>query len=249
MDIVIDPEFRDLIPALSEEELNGLEKSIVENGFNPAFPLIIWKDYNILVEGHNRYNVCMKHNIEPLVIEQEFESREHVMSWMLDNQLSRRNLTTEQKNDLIGKKYNLEKKSRGGAKGNNCTLNVADKIAKEFDVSPRSVKNAGKYNKSLDQISETCSIKRADLMSKTSINDVNNIVKMNVDEQKEVVDKLVNREITSLKEVQIERPVMITFFVGLENKNRMTSMLGKLNKDQLINELIYEAWHRLQNPS
>lgn len=66
MEIVIDPEFRDLIPTLSEEELNGLEKSIVENGFNPAFPLIIWKGHNILVEGHNRYAICRKHNIEPL---------------------------------------------------------------------------------------------------------------------------------------------------------------------------------------
>jgi hypothetical protein len=244
MEIVIDPEFRDLIPALSEEELNGLEKSIVENGFNPAFPLIVWKGHNILVEGHNRYNVCMKHDIEPLVIEQYFESREQVMSWMIENQLSRRNLTTEQKNDLIGKKYNFEKKSRGGAKGNNCTLNVANKVAEEFDVSSKSVKNAGKYSESLDKISETCCIRRSDLMSKTSMHDVNEIAKMNINEQKVVVNKLVNGEITSLKETQIERSVMITFSVALENKNRMVSMLGMLNKDQWLNELIHEAWIR-----
>ena len=52
MGFKIDNEFRDLIPALRPEELEGLEQSIKEDGCRD--PLIIWEEEGILVDGHNR---------------------------------------------------------------------------------------------------------------------------------------------------------------------------------------------------
>ena len=51
------------------EERKRLENNILENGFNPAFPIITWN--NTIVDGHNRYNICKKHGIEFSTISQE----------------------------------------------------------------------------------------------------------------------------------------------------------------------------------
>ena len=42
-DLTVDPEFRDLIPPLNEEELKLLEESLVADGCES--PLTVWCDY------------------------------------------------------------------------------------------------------------------------------------------------------------------------------------------------------------
>ncbi|MBP5434064.1 DNA modification methylase [Ruminococcus sp.] len=87
--ILIDDEFKNLIPPLTDEEYKGLEDSIVKEGCRDA--LILWG--NTLIDGHNRYEICTKHNIPFKTIEKEFASRDDALLWMIDNQKSRRNLT------------------------------------------------------------------------------------------------------------------------------------------------------------
>jgi len=245
MEIIIDKELKDLLVPQTAEERSCLEKSILENGYDDANRLVVWKDHNILVDGHNRFEVCKKHNIEFTYVEHEFDSKEEVINYMVDAQLSRRNIDPKTRQDLIGRKYNLEKKSRGGAKGNGCTLNTADDIAEKFNVSPRTVKSAGKYSESLDKLCETSLVSRQELMTKTSIRDVNEIAKLDVCEQKEVLTKIASG--TSLREaVKIEKPMMISFSIASENKDKMVKMLGSMNKDQWINSLITEEWDRIK---
>ncbi|KUJ93999.1 MAG: hypothetical protein XD40_0820 [Archaeoglobus fulgidus] len=65
---------------------------------------------------------------------------------------------------LIGNKYELEKKSVGRPKkeeeklGKNfpfsTTESTAEKIAKEFNVTDRTVKNAEKFAKAVDKLAE-----------------------------------------------------------------------------------------------
>jgi hypothetical protein len=83
----------------------------VENGFNPAFPVIIWN--NTLIDGHNRYSICQKHNIEFTTIEQDFASRDEAYAWIIDNQLARRNINSITRDNLIGRRYKVEKKVWG----------------------------------------------------------------------------------------------------------------------------------------
>ena len=94
--LTIDPEFRDLIPPLNDDELTMLEESIVANGCES--PLIVWN--GVIVDGHNRHAICQKHNIPFAVTEKEFSSREDAMLWMLRNQLGRRNLNSYQRGEL-----------------------------------------------------------------------------------------------------------------------------------------------------
>ena len=96
-DLTVDPEFRDLIPPLNEEELKLLEESIVADGCES--PLIVWN--GVIVDGHNRYAICRKHKIPFAIQEKDFSSRDDAMLWMLRNQLGRRNLNSYQRVELV----------------------------------------------------------------------------------------------------------------------------------------------------
>ena len=108
MELVIDPEFADKIPPLTEEEYRLLEENILADG-KIISPLITWK--GIIVDGHNRYRILQAHPEIPYeTMEMEFSDRYAVIVWICRNQLGRRNLTDEQKKFLTGKRYEAEKK-------------------------------------------------------------------------------------------------------------------------------------------
>lgn len=111
-ELKIDPELRDLLPPLTDEEYKQLEKNIVENGFDKNFPIMEWHGY--VVDGHNRYKICKEHNITDYVVGTlAYETKEEVMEWMLDIQLGRRNLSPIQR-IAIAEKYRsiYEKQAR-----------------------------------------------------------------------------------------------------------------------------------------
>lgn len=92
MQLTIDSEFSSLIPPLTDEEFSGLEKSIKEEGCRDA--LVVWNNdgKQILIDGHNRYKICQKYGIQFRTVEKEFSHRLDVILWMVQNQMSRRNL-------------------------------------------------------------------------------------------------------------------------------------------------------------
>lgn len=107
----IDPELRDLLPPLTNEEYKQLEKNIVENGFDKNFPIMVWHDF--IVDGHNRYEICEKHGIDFVYGNLGYETKEEVMEWMLDIQLGRRNLSPIQRIAVAEKYRSLyEKQAR-----------------------------------------------------------------------------------------------------------------------------------------
>lgn len=101
-ELKIDPELRDLLPPLTDDEYKQLEKNIVENGFDKNFPIMEWNGF--IVDGHNRYSICKKHNIDYVVGTLGYETKDEVMQWMLDIQLGRRNLTPIQR-IAVAEKY------------------------------------------------------------------------------------------------------------------------------------------------
>lgn len=99
-DYRIDPELNEIMPRLTKEELEELENSLLKDGYKGA-PLIVWGD--IIIDGHNRYQLCKKHNIPYEVQKMEFESKEEVIQWMIRAQLGRRNLNSAQRIALVKK--------------------------------------------------------------------------------------------------------------------------------------------------
>lgn len=156
MTIVIDNEFKALIPPLQPEEFAQLEANILADGCRD--PLVVWGD--ILVDGHNRYAICTKHGIEFDTVSVEFVDREAAMDWMDANQLGRRNITPDQFTLLLGRRYNRAKKAHGGTGANQYvqkdqiepSASTAEKLAAEHGVSPATVKRAGQYAEAVETV-------------------------------------------------------------------------------------------------
>jgi len=165
--LLIDEEFKKLIPPLSKEEFKLLEDNLLKDGC--IDPICIWK--GIIIDGHNRYKICQKHNLAFNVYEISFDKREEVKDWICSNQLGRRNISEETRKYLIGKRYEMEKSLFKNSKGKNQysedkKLNeeikiernrnhrpiTAIKLGKEYQVSCRTVLGYANYAKAIDSL-------------------------------------------------------------------------------------------------
>lgn len=88
----IDDEFRMLIPKPSNAELDLLEDDLKTHGCRN--PLIVWRQENILLDGHNRKDICRWNDIPFQLSYQDFDSRDDAKAWVIRNQLGRRNLSS-----------------------------------------------------------------------------------------------------------------------------------------------------------
>lgn len=86
----IDEEFKSLLPPLTDEEYSQLKKSIEERGYDHSLPIVVWKGY--IVDGHSRYKICNELKINFTVRALQYGSKEEVKRWILEQQLTRRNL-------------------------------------------------------------------------------------------------------------------------------------------------------------
>lgn len=110
----VDAEFKSLVPKLSAEEYAGLEASILADGCRDNG--VSWN--SIIIDGHNRYEICRKHGVAFVCREHEFEDRDDAKIWIINNQFSRRNLTDMQRVELALKlKPLLAEKSRERMEG------------------------------------------------------------------------------------------------------------------------------------
>jgi len=101
MDIRINDELRAYIDPLNPYEYEALERSLLAEGCRDA--LVLWGD--VLIDGHNRYDICRKHGIEFRTVQNDrFSSIEDVMLWMIDNQLARRSVSDFQRGMLALRK-------------------------------------------------------------------------------------------------------------------------------------------------
>lgn len=95
-ELTIDKEFRELIAPLSDDEFKQLKENILSDGCRE--PIVTWN--GIIVDGHNRYEICTEGNISFQTVSMNFADRSEAMMWMLKNQLGRRNLNDFQRNEI-----------------------------------------------------------------------------------------------------------------------------------------------------
>lgn len=102
--ITINQELKDYIDPLTSNELIALEQSILREGCRDA--LVLWGD--LLVDGHNRYAICQKHDLAFQTIQNDrFTSIEDVKLWMIDNHLARRSVSGFQRGILALRKKEI----------------------------------------------------------------------------------------------------------------------------------------------
>lgn len=160
-DLRISPFFRALCPPLAADEFARLEASLRAKGCRD--PLVVWKGQNLLLDGHNRLQIIKAHRLPFRVEEVDLPTKEACCDWIVENQIARRNLTPETASCLRGARYNAAKGPRGGdhtsarAKGQAGTLlDAAEQVAKQFNVSPSTIKRDGRLAAQIDTILANC---------------------------------------------------------------------------------------------
>jgi|LSQX01.2.fsa_nt_gb hypothetical protein len=165
----IDPHFQRLIPPLTKDEFEQLEKNILSEGCRD--PICVWN--NIILDGHNRYAICKKYRLQFRVRSIDIKNRHDAISWICANQLGRRNITQETRKYLIGKRYhaekqkcqlqNLHKKEKSPnpeswdlEKGVDNTSDSRTSVAlgKEYQISHSTVESYGRYTRALDNLAK-----------------------------------------------------------------------------------------------
>lgn len=160
MDIIVDPRFRDKIPKPSEEERRRLEENILADGLVRE-PLVLWKGTNILVDGHNRWDIIQKHPEIPYsTIEREFDNEWDVIAWICRNQLGRRNISKVVYDKLIQEEHDAIQRIPGGdhksdgfkkqSAQNAQFENTRETVAKEHGITPAYVERAVEFGRGLD---------------------------------------------------------------------------------------------------
>ncbi|MEA5460838.1 hypothetical protein VB796_17395 [Arcicella sp. LKC2W] len=250
--IIID-QLRDFISPLSKEESEGLEQDILKDGISD--PLIIWettpdvvgienstnKSVYVLVDGHNRYRISQKYNLDFRIILRNYKDIQEVKDSMLNKQLNRRNLTPEQISYYRGLKYNNVVKSQEGLPK---TVNVAFNLAEEFNVNEKTIRRDAEFAKGLNKL--TPALRQDVLTGKTKVSksDIVSLAKVNIDETvnlsspQEIV-KTIAREKT--QKIGEENPTNVS---DLENSIRELAT-NKLDKQACI--ILLEKINTLMN--
>ena len=199
-ELTIDQDFKALIPPLTACELKNLEDSLITDGC--IDPLVVWND--IIIDGHNRYEICRSRNIEFKTHEMKFKSRDEAILWILRNQLSRRNLNDFQRIEIVRK---CEKEVKAQAKKRQGTRNDLDehsgqitgmlKEGKESrdelgamaEVSGKTYERAVKV---IDNAPEAvvAAVRKKDL----SINSAYGVTKMSHEQQEEIAKRIMDGE-------------------------------------------------------
>ena len=92
----IKKEFKELIPALTAEEFKQLEDNCLAEGIREK--ILTWNGF--IIDGHNRYEIATKWNLDYQTESKFFKDEEAVKEWMILNQFGRRNLSNYQRSVL-----------------------------------------------------------------------------------------------------------------------------------------------------
>ena len=202
-EIIIDKEFESILPALDNDTFTSLEESLLEHGCRDA--LTLWD--GILVDGHNRYSICIKHDIPFKTVNKEFASREDAVIFIIKNQISRRNLNPNHLSYFRGLHYRADKmivKNAGGknqfseVRGQNDpkpkSQSTATRLAGQYRVSPKTIRRDAKVSEAIDAIGEVSpDVKRDILSGKTSISRIQ-LQELSAGTEKDIEDTVAKLE-------------------------------------------------------
>ncbi len=213
----IENKFKELLMPLSKENLTGLESDIVKNGC--LAPLIVWEEQDTLLDGHNRLEICTRHGIAYEVKAVSFAGFQEAYNWIIDNQLSRRNVSLQEASYLRGKRYNAEKKAVSNPEGKNQYDEVglhsatqpktSEKIAEELNVNSGTIYRDAKYAEAIDKLETDNPGIKAELLNKdtkVTKKDVVKIAKLAPDKAKSVVEKIAAGEVKSASDFEKKKP-------------------------------------------
>ncbi|MDR6197745.1 hypothetical protein [Siphonobacter sp. SORGH_AS_0500] len=252
--ITVIPELETLIPPLLDDEYRQLEANIIKEGCRE--PLLVWEtpahtvrntddetSLFVLIDGHNRYSICTTHGIPYRILMKEFSSIEDVRTFMIDNQLGRRNLTPEQTSYLRGQKYLSMKRGSGRPTGNAAGKRTEEVLAEQFNVSPKTIRTDAEFAKGLDKTSPA--LKKEILSRKSKVSKKSIVGLASASEEYPAFDSVeqINQALTKTKKAA--KPVL----AEVAKLKQLVESLERAggNNRELCEEIIEVAEALLQN--
>jgi hypothetical protein len=245
--VLILEELKALIPPLTTDELLQLEQNLLKYGVKD--PLAIWetnstlaqiddlaKPVFILIDGHNRYQICQKHRIDYRINLMNFASLDEVKDYMINYQLGRRNLTAEQTSYLRGLRYLQQKSMRGGSKTTGEQQDVSALLAQEYGVSSRTIKRDGEFAMGLNKLSPSLKQEVLSGVEKLPKATINTIAKaeidtplQNIEEINSLLIQTQNNSIEDNSAIKTLQSEIKKIANSTLSKNECTIMLDKVN--------------------
>jgi len=184
IELTLDPEVEDLLPAHTDDEEKAFRESVDRDGYFTD-DLLYWRENGkcVLVDGYRRYRLWQslpKNSIipPPHVKEVKLPDRQAVKQWMIRRQLGRRNLSDTARSIYRGKLYNETKsdptdnlkegespKDQNDPSGKQGTFatSAAVSVARETKSSPATVKRDGAFVDALEAIGKVNSKAKSDI--------------------------------------------------------------------------------------
>lgn len=237
-DLVIDKEFEELLPVLTPDEFERLEKSILKNGL--LDPIKVWQDPEtdkwLIIDGHNRYRILKNNHIKwnnwcdyKILYETDLSTREAVKQWMLEQQLGRRNLSETERYEIVQKfKSVFEKKAKdnqsSGGKGltNLSKVNTRKEMAKAVGVSEGTYQKIDKVMQSgNEELKQQLREKKVSVdKAYKAIKNTDQVNPITPEQQIDKLDKRINEIDQTIESLKIEKTDIMkkrsTIFYALE---------------------------------
>lgn len=146
---IVNPDFETLLDVQTAISYDELKKMILAEGIRD--PIVVWKEQNTILDGHNRKKIATELNIPCPRTDMSFKDETEAKAWIIRNQLGRRNLTPARFEYYVGALYNETKIETTDAKLA-APGETAKKIGKEFDLSPQTVRRYATKAKGTDYL-------------------------------------------------------------------------------------------------
>jgi ParB family chromosome partitioning protein len=196
--MIIDSEFKALIPPLAPEELAQLEANILADGCRD--PLVTWQ--GILIDGHNRFAICSKHGLTFQTVEREFADRQDAELWMIGNQMGRRNLENIDKVPLLERKREIlagqaKERMESGRNQHSPPVNLPEATKETRDAVAAEIGVSGKTYDALRKVSNegTEELKQAVREKKVGASTAAEISQLPAETQREIASLPTRKEI------------------------------------------------------
>ena len=94
-DLKVEAPFSTLFP-VGEDTLEGIRMDMESNGYDDAFPIIVWEEKGVVVDGHTRFTAALAAGLETVpVLIRHFEDEDDAILYAFHLQRNRRNLADE----------------------------------------------------------------------------------------------------------------------------------------------------------
>ena len=230
----IKEEFKKLIPPLTTEEFKQLEDNCLAEGIREK--ILTWNGF--IIDGHNRFEIATKWNLEYETESKYFKDEEAVKEWMILNQFGRRNLQPLQRialsvllEDVYKEKAKINLGKNQYSSLSNLTkssINTRKELSKLANVSDGTYYDGRKILPKTSQETQ-------DLINnkETSISAVSNIIK-------EIPKTYTDEEIKVIVQEKVKEHI--------ENKkNNFSKVATKIKNNDVkeqgeINNLLSKSW-------